>query len=147
MVLSKAAEHGIRVTLCLAREPDKRFPVYELAEHSGAPYHFLAKICQRLTQAGILESYTGPNGGITLAAPPAATTVLAVVEALDGLDGFRRCVLGLAACDERSPCPLHEQWAPIKRGIERMFARKSLADLAADLSAGRGSLDQRVRAR
>lgn len=147
MVLSRAAEHGIRVALYLAREPGRRFPVRELAGHSGAPYHFLAKICQRLAQAGVLESFKGPHGGIGLAAPPAATTVLSVVEALDGLDGFRQCVLGLAACNDSSPCPLHGRWAPIKADIQDMFAAKSLADLADDLSAGRVSLDQGVRAR
>jgi len=141
MILSRAGEYAIRVALHLACERERRYvPIHELAERSDAPYHFLAKICQRLTQAGILESCKGPNGGIALVPSPADVTLLEVVEALGAMDGFRGCVLGMKSCGDDSPCPLHDQWAPIKQRIQAMLGGKSLAAMAEDLSSGRVSI-------
>jgi Rrf2 family protein len=145
MILTRAGEYAIRVALHLACERERRYvPIHELAERSDAPYHFLAKICQRLTQAGILESCKGPNGGIALVPAPTDVTLLEVVEALGALDGFGGCVLGMMSCGDESPCPLHDQWAQIKQRIQAMLGGKSLAALAEDLSSGRVSITQRI---
>ncbi len=114
MFLSRPSEYGIQIVLHLARNiPDGFVPVRTLAEDCGIPFYFLGKICHRLTRGGILDSYKGPNGGVTLARPADEITLLQVVEALDGLDGFDGCLLGLAICDNDHPCPFQVQWKVI----------------------------------
>ena len=143
MILSRAGEYAVQVALHLACERGRKYvPVHELADRSGAPYHFLAKICQRLTQAGILESAKGQNGGVALARPAAEVTLLQVVEALGPLAAFHGCVLGLAECGDASPCPLHDDWGPIKKRIKEMLDGKNLAQFAGDLKTGKVSLTQ-----
>jgi Rrf2 family protein len=56
----------------------------EIADSLGVPVDYLLKILQKLVKARILESTRGPNGGFRLHAKPDETTLLAIVEAIDG---------------------------------------------------------------
>jgi len=40
------------------------------------------------------------------------------------------CVLGLQACSKRTPCPLHDQWVPLREEIQRLLEETTLASLA-----------------
>jgi Rrf2 family iron-sulfur cluster assembly transcriptional regulator len=150
VILSRAGEYGVQIALHLAEQHrDGYVPVRELARQCGIPFYFLGKICHRLTRHGILVSYKGPNGGVALARPSREVTVLQVVEAMEGLEGFERCVLGLDLCDDAYPCPLHTPWRAIKERILHMLSTKNLADLARDMAAGKSMLnpsDQQVPA-
>jgi Rrf2 family protein len=130
MLLSRACEYAIRAVLYLAKHQDVSYvSVKEISEHTDVSFHFLGKILQTLTQKGLLISYKGPKGGIQLAKPPDEITVLQVVEAIDGLNVLKQCVLGLPNCGEGKPCALHDQWGPIRAEICDMFQGKSIAQL------------------
>lgn len=141
MILSRTGEYGLQVALELAiREDNSYLPVRTLAERCGIPFHFLGKICHRLTRNGILVSYKGPNGGVALARDADEILLLQIVEALDGLEGFDRCVLGLDACNDEIPCPLHHSWKGIKDRIHKMLSAKTLRQLARELNTGKTRL-------
>lgn len=146
MILSRTSEYGLQIVLHLARHGrDGYLPVRSLAEACGIPFYFLGKICHRLTRGGILDSYKGPNGGVTLARPAGEITLLQVVESLDGLECFDGCLLGLAICDNDNPCPVHADWKKIKQELLDMLSRRTLAELAAELATGRTTLRQELR--
>jgi Rrf2 family protein len=131
MLLSKACEYGIRAVLYLTDGPKGTYvPIRSVSDALGIPYHFLAKVVQTLAQADVLTSSRGPNGGIALARPASQIALKEIVVALDGDGIFKECVLGLPGCGERKPCPLHEQWAPARDRIHRMFDHVSLAEMA-----------------
>ena len=145
MILHKAGEYAIQISLHLAMEGEGRYvPIRDLADRGRAPYHFLGKICQRMCQGGILRSSKGPRGGVALARPPREITLLQVLEAIDGLAGFDRCVLGLEPCSNERPCPVHPRWASIKEDIRAMLSEKRLRDLAAEVADGRSTLEVEV---
>lgn len=136
MLLSKACEYGIRAVLHLTGGTSGTYtPIRTVSDTLGIPYHFLAKVVQILAQADVLTSYRGPNGGVALARPASQITLKEVVLAIDGADIFTECVLGLPGCGERKPCPLHEQWAPARDRIHRMFDEVSLAEIAKRMDA------------
>jgi Rrf2 family protein len=137
MLLSKACEYGIRATLHLAKADAATYvPIRTISEALGIPYPFLAKVVQTLTQHHVLESSRGAAGGVRLARPADRILLKEIVVAVDGPAIFHACVLGLPECGERKPCPLHEQWAPVRGEIEAMFARVTLAELARRMAAG-----------
>jgi Rrf2 family protein len=137
MLLSKACEYGIRAVLYLTDGPKGTYvPIRSISDALGIPYHFLAKVVQTLAQADVLTSSRGPNGGIALARPASQIALKEIVVALDGERIFTECVLGLPGCGERKPCPLHEQWAPARDRIHRMFDHVSLAEMAERMDAG-----------
>lgn len=131
MILSKACEYALRATLHLATlKPDGFVAIKAISEELDISFPFLTKIFQKLTQAGILHSFRGPNGGIALARPPSKVTLFEIVVAVDGIGMFRECVLGLPGCGERKPCPLHNRWAVERERMKAMFEAETLADIA-----------------
>lgn len=105
----------------------------EIAAEEDTPLFYLAKTLQQLARRGILNSVKGPNGGFSLNRPTRKISVMDVVEALDGSDAFERCAVGLPECDDRTPCPLHDSFEPLRRSVVRYLTRTTLADLAAEL--------------
>ena len=148
MILSRSGEYGLQIVLHLAAEGQTGYvTVRELAGQLGIPFHFLGKICQRLTRQGVLVSYKGPNGGVAMAIAPDRITLLEVVKAIDGLAGWDRCVLGLDRCTGELPCPLHKPWRALKERILGMLSSKTVAQLARELSLGKTTLRQVLDAR
>ena len=136
MLLSKSCEYAIRTMLHVAATaPEGYTAVREVSAALGIPYPFLAKIAQALTQAGLLQTLRGPSGDIALARPPAQITLKEVVVAIDGPTLFHACVLGLPGCGDRTPCPLHDAWAPARSRVHAMFAEATLADVAEGIHA------------
>lgn len=131
MILSKACEYALRATLHLVSLKSSGFvSIKAISDDLDISFPFLTKIFQKLTQAGILHSFRGPNGGIALARPASSVTLYEIVVAVDGEDMFRECVLGLPGCGERKPCPLHARWAPERERLKAMFHAETLADMA-----------------
>ncbi len=136
MILSKACSYGLRAVIYLARNERPGYvPIRELAHEVGLSFHFLTKILQSMTAAGLLESHKGPRGGVALAREADAVTVYDVIAAVDGVSVFSECILGLPDCGSDHPCPLHDRWAQHRSKIEEMVRRETIAALARD--AGR----------
>lgn len=135
MLLSKSCEYGMRATLYLATLNKEGYvSIREISEELDISFHFLTKIFQKLTQAGILSSFRGPNGGVALAKPPSEVTLFDIVVAIDGPDLFHECVLGLPGCGNRRPCPMHDSWATERSRLRAMFSQTRLADAATDVA-------------
>ena len=137
VILSKACEYAIRAVLLLATMDRSHYvPVRRLAKELDISAHFLSKICHDLTQHGLLVSQKGPNGGVALGKPPEQIRLIDVVEAIDGLDSFQRCVLGLEPCGDEFPCPVHASWAKIKEQLHELLTKENIQTFAEELSAG-----------
>lgn len=141
MLLSKSCEYAIRTALHLAAATPASggasyVAVREISDALNIPYHFLAKTVQTLTQVGLFASMRGPQGGLALARPADQIRLEEIVLAVDGPAIFRACVLGLPGCGDRKPCPLHDEWAPARERVRRMFADATLADTAERIQTG-----------
>ncbi len=133
MLLSKACIYGIRASLYVAAMHEQKrpfVPIREVSDKLELSFHFLTKILQQLTAAGLMKSYKGPNGGIAFTREPKDIKLIEVVSAIDGLDLFKECVLGLPGCGHKQPCPFHDKWATTREAIEIMFNATSLEELA-----------------
>ena len=133
MILSKACVYGMRASLYLAAkgEVDNGFiSISRISEELDISRHFLTKILQELTQADLLESLKGPKGGVRLKQEADEIRLIEVVKAIDGLDILTECALGLPGCGEQKPCPIHDQWAEVRRELREMLENNSLADMA-----------------
>lgn len=139
MLFSKGCTYAIRAALLVSlkeqRENRRFIPVRELADELDLSFHFLTKILQVLTEANIMESFRGPNGGVGLARPAKDVALIDIIEAVDGLSLFNECALGLPGCGEKTPCPLHATWSKRREDLQRMFQKTTLASLARDLES------------
>lgn len=130
LLISKTCNYGIRAALYVASKKDLKYvPIRKISEDLKISFHFLTKILQMLTQRNIMVSYRGPNGGVSLGKAASSITILDIIEAIDGLNLFQGCILGLPECDNDHPCPLHEKWAVVRLELKSTFQDANLSDL------------------
>lgn len=128
-LLSKTAKYGIRAVLYIYSNKSKHIKIIDIAKGLGVPYHFLAKVIQKLVKAKILHSKRGKKGGLILKRSPEKIKLLDIVLALDGEKIFKNCVLGLPNCSDENPCSVHHYWRNIREEIRQMLSEKSIKEL------------------
>ncbi|MCC5829597.1 MAG: Rrf2 family transcriptional regulator [Phycisphaeraceae bacterium] len=133
MIYSQACAYAIRGLSHLAAvRPDGFVLINDLCREHDLPRHFLAKVFQGLTRKGLLISAKGRGGGFGLARPPEEILLYEIVEAIDGARKFEQCVVGLSNCDDRQPCPQHDQFSSIRKEILDFLKTTTLADMSRD---------------
>lgn len=131
MLLSKACVYGLRSSLYLASNQNGEYvSIREMSEKLDISFHFLTKILQQLSAAGLMESQKGPKGGVRLTKSGSQVSLYEIVAAIDGVELFTECALGLPGCGTKKPCPLHEKWSGTRDGIREMLERTDLVELA-----------------
>ncbi len=135
MIYSNACAYAIRaMTRLAAVRPDGYVLLDELCEGSDLPRHFVAKIFQDLVRKGLLTSAKGRGGGFALARSPEDITLFDIVAVIDGTDHLEACVVGMARCDDKQPCPQHEQWKPIREQLRGYLKNTTLRQMAHTLT-------------
>lgn len=130
MLLSSACVYGLRASVYLAsKSEDSYISISKISEELEISPHFLTKVLQQMTEAGLLESHKGPKGGVRLTSPAGDIHLIEIVAAIDGMKLLTECALGLPGCGVEKPCPIHDKWASARDEIRSMLAETSLADL------------------
>lgn len=85
MRLSKASAYAVFAAVHIARhEGDGPVQGRTIAQAYDLPVEYLLKILQQLVRSGVLTSAPGRRGGFALHHPADETTLLHIVEAVDG---------------------------------------------------------------
>ena len=131
MIFSKSFGYALRGTLYVAMMNDERrkIRIDEMANRLSVPRHFMGKIMNKVAKKGILNSTKGPNGGFALNGNTLNTSLLTLVEAMDGLEQFDECVLRLRKCDVLHPCPLHAHVQAYKNDLVKIFEQTNINSL------------------
>jgi Rrf2 family protein len=131
MEISRRTDYGVRVILDLATQPDSvRASTQEIAERQHIPSPFLAKIVSQLSLAGLVTTYRGAGGGVTLARDASEISLLQVIEALEGPVRLNRCLIEPDACPRNSHCPVHEIWAKAQGELISLLEVTTFDELA-----------------
>lgn len=138
-MFSKSCEYGLQAILYIAlhASSERRVGLQEIAENQEIPSHFLSKILQILVKQKLLSSTKGPNGGFILNRKPEDITLLEVIAAIDGLDIFDRCGIGLKTCSDEVPCPIHNKFKFLRENIRDTLSNETLADLRLQVVQGK----------
>ena len=131
MMYSTTCSYAIRAMSRLAViRPDGYVRVQEICDGSDLPAYFVAKIFRDLVRAGLLTSAKGRGGGFALARRPNQIRLYDIVEAVDGVAQYTRCVVGLAKCDDKQPCPQHDQFKPVRLQILSYLSTTTLDQMS-----------------
>lgn len=138
-VFSKSYQYALRATVvvALASRKGNRLNLSQIAERTGAPKAFTAKVLQDLVRAGIINSQRGPSGGFEL--PPARAHEISlrrIMEALGESAFYRQCIMGLSSCSSQHPCPMHEQFAQVKDAMTTILETTEVHSLVENLNNG-----------
>lgn len=132
-MFSKACEYGIRAILYIASESlkERRVKIGDIVQNTGSPEAFTGKILGLLSKNGIVDSYTGPNGGFEIKPENLHYVTMAdIVRAIDGNAFFEGCALGLDQCDENHPCPMHYSVEEIRKEMRGVLKNTTVYELA-----------------
>jgi Rrf2 family protein len=119
--------------------------IVEISNEIDAPLFFTGKIMQRLVKHGFLMSMKGKNGGFFFDEQKDDLPIRNVINAIEGEKTYSGCGFGLKHCDELHPCPLHEQYAPIRNSINDLISKNTVQSLARDFQGGGDILKSRLK--
>jgi Rrf2 family protein len=129
-VISQTAEYALRAVVYLADQGGAPRTTTQIARTTLVPAGYLAKVMQCLGRAGLVKSQRGLKGGFTLAHDPQALSVLAVVNAVDPIQRFPECPLGIPSHGRRL-CPLHDRLDRAAASVEKAFGETMVGELLA----------------
>lgn len=126
-MLTKTTVSGLRALVFLLLHPEQQ-PVSPrvIAQNLGESPSYLAKVLRNLVKVGILKAQRGVTGGVSVNRPPEQITLLAVVEACQGV------ILG-DFCGETPDlsrtCAFHQAAAQLHQAVVGVLSSWTLADL------------------
>ncbi len=135
-MLSNACQYAIRSILYLSiySNETKKIGVKVIADELETPQPFLAKLLQQLAKKNLVSSIKGPHGGFYLTKKNNENSLWDIVTCIDGTDKFDNCFLGLAACDDKNPCPVHFIVVPFKQKLLNDFRDKTIAQFTKEIT-------------
>ena len=136
MVLSSRGKYATRALLDLSLH-DEEGPVqiHAIAERQKIPLKSLEQILLTLKRSGFVKSRKGPGGGYSLARPPQAITLGAVVRVMDGplapmscasVSGYAEC-----GCPQPATCGLRAVWKEARDALATVLDGTTFADIRA----------------
>lgn len=128
--ISKLADYGTVVMVCLAKQESMLCNARDIAQHTHLNLPTVSKILKRLICAKLLTSVRGSKGGYRLQRPPAEISVIEIVHAVDDSRGLTECSLQPNACILHGVCHVQDNWRMISQAMNTALARVSLAMLA-----------------
>ena len=147
VLYSKSAEYAIQAMIYLTENKfDSPTRIHKIASSYGIPSQFLSKIMQSLVKHRLIHATRGRTGGVTLAKSPEKIYLNDIVVCIDGpILENPQCVIGLNLCSDEVPCPLHDQWKPIKEKMRQMLENESLKHLADRVIAKREKMNRKSK--
>lgn len=130
--LTKKADYGLIAMRHLAVSARGAASAKEIADAYSIPLPLLAKILQKLTKSGVLQSLAGTNGGYKLARAPQKISALEVIRALDGPIVLTSCTGSHGDCDQSEKCTIREPLRRVHEAIVELFNGLSIAEIATD---------------
>ncbi len=138
-MFSKATEYALRATIYISQKSteEKMLGLAEIAKAIGSPQSFTAKILQKLSRGNkIISSARGPNGGFYITNEMKKMPIHVVLNAMKENETLEKCIMGLAQCSEKEPCPMHEKYKFIKLQMIKMFDDMTIQSLADKMETG-----------
>ena len=138
-MFSKTCEYGIRASIYIAEQSllDRKVSLIEVASAIESPTAYTSKILQLLSRNFIINSDKGPTGGFSISKQKLEEIKLShIVFSIDGDLIYNGCGLGLKMCNEKKPCPVHNQFKVIRDDLKKMLENTAIKALALDHEKG-----------
>jgi len=129
MRFQKTTEYAIRVMVYLASHRDGRYSTNHLHRELNIPYKYLGRLMKKLSDSGLIDVTQGKHGGYVISKDLSNIYLYHIIDTVEGLDNYSRCILGFPECSEEHPCSLHGRWLPHQESIKNMIYSTNLEDL------------------
>lgn len=134
--INRQTDYAVRVILALAKRPEgTRLSTAEIQREMLIPPATMLRIVADLARCGLLKTFTGRDGGLTLPRPASEITIKDIVEAFEGPIRLSAClqVKGEGDCPFQTNCPVRTKWGRIQVAMMREMVSINFADLAQEV--------------
>jgi len=132
--IRRETDYAIRCVYYLAGKEDEVIMVDEISREMRMPKSFIAKILQRLSKAGIVDSYVGVKGGFHLAKKPQQISLYDVIIAIEGPIAMNRCTVNKRICSLSSTCRVHPIWVDVRKEVERILKKSTFHKMRSSIN-------------
>lgn len=137
MQITRATDYAVRVMVQLAALPrGEKAQLTALGSATGVSVSFLSKVLQRLVHGGLVTSHRGTGGGFCLRPHGEKTTLLQVIEVMEGPTLLNQCLISGLSCNRKPWCGVHPVWQKAQAALIGVLGSVSVAELAKDTLAG-----------
>ena len=129
-MISKTSVHAVRALMVLGRIPQGSYVgAAQIARQIKAPENYLGKLLQGMVGQGLVQSQKGLGGGFCLARPAEEISLFDILEPIEKLSSWSRCILGRTACSDENPCLVHVRWKKVRQAYLQMLEHTTIAEL------------------
>jgi Rrf2 family protein len=89
---------------------------------------------------GFVMSLKGKGGGFFFNQEKQELTIKELINATEGNKVITGCGFGLKNCSPENPCPLHNQYASIRKAIDKLVSTETIQSLAKKHAEGKEKL-------
>ncbi len=129
MNLSKTSKYAFRVLGYMAKDEKALYSARQLYRENNVPEKYLRRLLTHLSKFGFIKSIQGRQGGFTFARDISKIFLIEIVEAIDGTESIRGCILGYKKCAFNYSCPMHDIWEDAKVHVINTLSNTSLKDI------------------
>jgi len=131
--INRQTDYAVRVILALAKYGEEaRLSSTEIQREMLIPPTLMSRIVARLAHEGLVNTFPGRDGGLSLPRPASQINLKDVVEAFEGPILLSECmqVKGEDDCPFRSNCPVRSKWGRVQVAMMREMASITFESLA-----------------
>lgn len=131
MIFSKTLGYALRGVLYISMVSIEkpRVQLDEIAKELSIPRHFLGKVMIKIAKKGVLNSTKGPFGGFSVNDRTMKTSLYDLMEITGETQEFSSCVLRLRECNNKNPCPVHNQIDTMRKNWYQFLSSTTIYDL------------------
>lgn len=131
MRLTSFTDYGLRMLMRMASDPERAFSSAELADEFGLSRNHLAKVMQRLSRGGLVETRRGGGGGAVLAIPASEIRLGTIVRLLEDGQALVECFAADGGdCTIDGQCRLKSRLRSAEMAFLAELNRSTLVDIA-----------------
>jgi Rrf2 family protein len=127
--LNKTTEYGLLIMGWLISQPHLSFAAKMISGNIGVDLPMTKKTLHQLQLHNFIKSSAGQDGGYTLACNPNKTTLLNLIQSIEGQPTLVPCVNNKHDCQRWSSCLMKQCWHNIQQDVMAVFSSYTLADL------------------
>ena len=130
--INRQTDYAVRVVLALAKRGDStRLSSNEIRQEMLIPKAFMSRIVAQLSRSGLINTFPGRDGGLSLPRPASQITLRDIVEVFEGPILLSEClqVKDEDDCPFQTDCPVRPKWGRVQVAMLREMASITFEDL------------------
>lgn len=134
--MGKLTDYGIVLMSYLASKTYQQHSAHSLSDAVQMPLPTVRKVLKSLSQADLLKSERGAQGGYNLTRSPKNISVAEIITAIEGPIALTECVSDESHCEQESHCSVQTNWTRINNAVFHALDEVKLSDMLVPQATG-----------